>query len=91
MTTLDQNFLNECENFDYAAATEAVNNETYGSDIAEQLELRKEEGKTKIYGVQKNVDFFINLDQHHYARLAMMKAEERGEELSYDKAIKMFN
>ncbi len=30
----------------------------------------------------------LNLQRHHLARLEMMMAEERGEELSYEDAIK---
>lgn len=36
----------------------------------------------------KNIQFLIGLDKHHAARLAMMMAEERGEDLSYENAIK---
>tara|TARA_R110000772_G_C13310332_1_gene440591 strand:- start:17479 stop:17610 length:132 start_codon:yes stop_codon:yes gene_type:complete len=36
-------------------------------------------------------EFLIGLDLHHLARLAMMQAEERGEDLSYEDAILTLN
>lgn len=36
----------------------------------------------------KDTKLFNELQKHHLARLAMMMAEERGEELSYEDALK---
>ena len=85
----EQRFLEECENFNYSAMI----NTTLPSNISEQKEIREQEearSSKKVYGVQGNVSFYTNLDKHNYARMSMMMAEERGETLSYEEALKVY-
>ncbi|MGR3218480.1 MAG: hypothetical protein ACUZ8H_01500 [Candidatus Anammoxibacter sp.] len=37
----------------------------------------------------KDINFLKETDLHHFARLAMMMAEERGQDLSYEEALKL--
>lgn len=37
----------------------------------------------------KDKELNISTDKHHFARLAMMMAEERGEDLSYEDALNL--
>lgn len=82
MKNQEQLFLEECENFDYAS----VFNNTFGNDVAEQIEYRNEEKtliKKEVYGVNKDPDFYKNLNRHHIARLKMMVSEEKGISVEY--------
>ena len=37
----------------------------------------------------KNIELKRDLQKHHFARMAMMMADERGEDLSYEEALKL--
>ena len=79
MTQEEKLFQDQVENFDYASL--------FNDDIDEDTEVINNEVKKQYIDVKITPSSYDM--KHHLARLSMMMAEERGEELSYNEAINL--
>lgn len=79
MTTQEKAFQEEINNFDYASL---FNQEEVEEVEVEEVRVVKQYEQVKI--TPSSYDM-----RHHLARLSMMMAQERGEDLSYSEAINL--
>ena len=79
MTTQEKAFQEEINNFDYASL---FTNEVEEVEGVVEVEVKKQYAEVKITPSSYDI-------RHHLARLSMMMAQERGEDLSYKEAIKL--